>query len=213
MAMTGFNPDQVTSSMNNVEKAYSDLIKALGTDVQSNFINAMANAWACNQAQSFFTDNFKPAIDELLNSAFNTFKSVIESMNSAASGWAQQTESSWSTKSFGGELRKVDVSSIKENLNGVRGVDESQANNIASKLASIAQAAISALSAAQSAVNNCGFVGRDQAQTLISSLGTIKTNISNATEQLTNATKTAVNNTVEAYGTLATNVESAFTAQ
>ena len=65
MAMTGFNPDQVTSSMNNVEKAYSDLIRALGTNMQSNFVNTMANFWACNQAQTFFTNNFKPAIDEL----------------------------------------------------------------------------------------------------------------------------------------------------
>ena len=134
-------------------------------------------------------------------------------MNSAASGWASQTDSSWSTKSFGGELKTVDVSAIKENINGVRGVDEAQANTTASKLSTIAQAAVTALSAAQSAVQNCGFVGRDQAQTLISSLGTIQTNISNATSQLTNATKTAISNTVDAYGTLATNVESAFTAQ
>lgn len=213
MAMTGFNPDQVANSMKNVETAYSDLVKALGTNMQSNFVNAMANYWACNQAQTFFTQNFKPAVDELLNSSYNTFKSVIDSMNSAASGWASQTDSSWSTKSFGGELKKIDVSSIKENLNGVRGVDEAQANNTAGKLATIAQSAISALTSAQNAVQNCGFVGRDQAQTLITSLGTIKTNISNATEQLTNATKTAVSNTVDAYGTLATNVESAFTAQ
>ena len=38
MAMTGFNPDEVNSSINSVKSAYEALIRALGDDMQNQFV-------------------------------------------------------------------------------------------------------------------------------------------------------------------------------
>ena len=54
MAMTGFNPDEVNSSINSVKSAYEALIRALGDDMQNQFVGGMADKWACRNAQSFF---------------------------------------------------------------------------------------------------------------------------------------------------------------
>ena len=63
MAMTGFNPDEVNSSINSVKSAYEALIRALGDDMQNQFVGGMADKWACRNAQSFFNDAFKPSVD------------------------------------------------------------------------------------------------------------------------------------------------------
>ena len=161
MAMTGFDPALVSGSITKVKDAYNDLVAALGTEMQSNFIDSMANYWACPDAQTFFAQNFKPAIDGLLSNSHKIFESVVTSMNSAAQGWARQTGATWAGTSFGGALKTVDVSNIKENINGVRGVDEDQANSTAGRLTTIASNAEAALTRAELAVQNCGFVGRN----------------------------------------------------
>ena len=86
MALTGFNPDEVTSSINSVKQAYEELIKALGDDMQREFVGGMADKWACKQAQDFFGSAFKPAIDSLISSSNTIFQSVADAMNSAAQG-------------------------------------------------------------------------------------------------------------------------------
>ena len=211
MAMTGFDPQKVLNSIGKVESAYNDLMAALATDMQKSFVDNMANYWACSEAQKFFNEGFKPVIDGLLNDSYKTFASVVSSMNSAAKEWARTTGYQWTAKTFSGTVKTISTSNIKENINGVRGVDETNANTTANKLSTIATNASNALTKAQQAVQNCGFVGRNMEQQLVNSLGTIKTNINNNSTELTNSTKTAINNTVSAYGNLATSVESAFT--
>lgn len=213
MAMTGFDPALVSGSIIKVKDAYNDLVAALGTEMQINFVDPMTNYWACPDAQTFFVRNFKPAIDDLLQQSHVIFESVVNSMNSAGQAWARQTGATWSIKSFGGALKTIDVSNIKENINGVRGVDEEQANSTAERLNTIASNAEAALTKASLAVQNCGFIGRDQEQRLLNSLGTIKNKVNDSSAKLTSATKTAINDTVSAYGTLAVNVEQAFTAE
>ena len=41
MAMTGFDPSLVNSSMNKVESAYTDLMAALKTRMQNDFVNSV----------------------------------------------------------------------------------------------------------------------------------------------------------------------------
>ena len=212
MAMTGFDPTLVRSSISKVESAYEELIRALANDMQSSFVDTMAEYWACNQAQTFFTGAFKPAADELLSSSYRIFQSVVTSMNSAAQSWAQQTDSEWSPVSFNGELKTIAVDNIKENINGVRGVDEANATNTAGRLQTIASNASSALESAKSAVQNCGFIGRNQEEQLVTALNTIRNNVNSATSDLTDATKKDITDTVAAYGDLASKVESAFSA-
>lgn len=213
MALTGFNPDLVNSSISSVRRAYENLIKALGDDMQSQFVAGMADKWACTQAQKFFNEAFKPAIDSLITSSNRTFESVVAAMNSAAQAWAQQTESSYSPQSFTAIMKTMDTSVIMENISGVRGIDLATSSNVVAKLSVIAEAAKSALSAAQNAVENCGFIGGEQQNNLINSLGVIKNNIDNATQEVTTQTKDAIQKTIEVYADTEGKVSQAFAAE
>ncbi len=99
MGLLGFDPELVATSINSVQTAYDSLISAIATEMQTQFVNAMQDKWACNDAQVFFSQ-FKEVLDKLITESNNTFESVIESMNSAASNWAQNTGSAWSSKTF-----------------------------------------------------------------------------------------------------------------
>ena len=73
---TGFNPDEVTASINAVKGAYSNLIDALGNQMQTQFVDGMSSQWACTQAQEFYRDAFKPVIDQLITDSNSTSKII-----------------------------------------------------------------------------------------------------------------------------------------
>lgn len=208
MGLVGFDPELVATSIKNVQSAYDDLIRAIATDMQSQFVNGMQDKWACADAQKFF-QSFKNVMDILIKDSNNTFQSVVEAMNSAANGWAQQTGGTWANKAFNRLDKEIDVSSIQENIGGVRGADP-EATSVSGRLASISSSAISALSAAQSAVQNCGFIGGSSASSLISSLGKIKANIESAVNQISNDCQKAIETTSQTYTNLDVKISDGF---
>lgn len=210
MALTGFDPELVTSSINKIQNSYNELIAAIGTDMQNQFVNGMQDKWACADAQTFF-NNFKSTIDSLITNSNNTFESVVNAMNSAARAWADQTGSTWSAKQFSRNDIKMDITGIKENIGGVRGVDL-QATAISDKLPTIAEAAGRALDNSKSAVINCGFVGGTSEADLVNSLEQIKTSINNAVSQISNDCKKAIETTTQNYSTLEVSVSDAFSS-
>ncbi|MDD6223579.1 MAG: hypothetical protein PUB18_01080 [bacterium] len=212
MALTGFDPQIVTQSINSVKSSYDNLIKALGDDMQQQFIGGMADKWACTQAQTFFNTAFKPAVDQLISNSNKIFESVVSAMNSAAQAWASATDSSFSPSPFSGISKTMDTSVIQENIGGVRGIDLNEALTVAGKLSTIVESAKSALSSAQSAVDQCGFMGGDQASNLINSLATIKNKIDDAAQSIATETKTAIDTTVQNYSNTEGKVSEAFAA-
>ena len=213
MAMTGFDPEVVNQAIANVKNAYESLINVLGDKMQNEFVGGMQDKWACNQAQKFFSEAFKPAIDSIIQSSNSTFESVVSSMNSAGQSWANQTESSYSPQSFSPISKTIDSSVIMENIGGVRGIDKEAAQSVASKLPTLASLASEALTNAQTAVQNSGFIGGSQQANLVNSLGQIKTKINEIVSNITNETKNAIAQTVETYGDLEGKVSEAFTIQ
>ena len=77
----------------------------------------------------------------------------------------------------------------------------------------IAESAKSALTEAQSAVQECGFIGGSQASNLISSLGIIKSKIDEAVQSITSESKRAIDNTVTTYSNTEGRISEAFSAQ
>lgn len=213
MALTGFDPEIVSRSINAVKSAYDELIKALGDDMQREFVGGMSDKWACKNAQEFFRDAFKPAIDGLIDTSNKIFQSVADSMNDAGRAWATQTNTSYSPVSFSTIPKKIDISIIQENIGGVRGIDLANANTVASKLSTISSSASSALSRAQQAVQDCGFLGGSQASNLIASLNTIKSKIDKATEDISTESKNAISKTVQTYSDTEGKVSQAFSAE
>ncbi len=211
-SLTGFDPDVVYASINRVKSAYEHLLRAIGDDMQTQFIGGMSDKWACNQAQGFFNDAFKPAIDGIIQGSNVTFESVVNSMNSAARRWASNTESSYSSVSFSTINKTMDTSGILENIGGVRGIDLENTDSVVAKLPEIAEDAKSALTEAKQAVVSCGFLdyGNVQADNLANSLEQIKNRIDNVVQDITNESKTAINNTLTQYGNTKGAVAEAF---
>ena len=208
MGLVGFNPDLVVNSINNVQNAYNELIQAIGTDMQSQFVNGMQDKWASNNAQKFFGD-VKNAVDALINESNNIFESIVDSMNSAANEWAKETGSAWSIKQFSRIEKKLDISGIQENINGVRGADPEVAS-IAAKLPNICNSAVSALSNAQSAVQNCGFVGGNQESQIIGSLKLIRNHLEESFNEISSACQMAIEHEVNNINDLNSKVSDAF---
>ena len=212
-SMIGFDPSIVNQSIASVKNAYESLIDAICTRMQNDFVGGMQDKWCCKQAQDFFNNIFKPAVDQLINSSNQTFESVVSSMNSAAQAWAENTDSSYTSQSFEARTTMIDTGGILENISGIRGIDKDNAATVASKLVSIASDAKAALTNAQSAVQNCGFIGGNQASNLINSVGIIKTNIDNATTQITTDTENAINETISNYSDTEGRISQAFQIQ
>lgn len=217
MAMVGYDPEVVNQAIRNVKSAYESLINVLGDRMQNEFVGGMEDKWAAPQAQRFFQDSFKPAIDSIIQSSTSTFESVVSSMNSAGQAWASQTESSYSPQTFSPITKTIDVGGIRREINlgdkKLIGIDKDLAVTVADKLPSLATDAKQALSDAQSAVQNSGFVGENQQENLVNSLGQIKTKIDEVVNNITNETKTAIVQTVENYGDTGGEVANAFTLQ
>ena len=208
--LTGYNPEEVTMSINSIKNAYEELVTNLGERVQSEVVNGMADKWACINAQKFYNEAFKPSIDGLLAGINTTFESVVNAMNEAAQLWASDCGEVYSPVAFALIIKNMDTSCICENIAGVRGIDLDQASQVAAKLPSIAAEAESAVSKASAAVDSCGFIGGSQAANLKASLDVIKTNIINATNEITTQTKSAFESTVATYGNTAGQISQAF---
>ncbi len=205
----GWNPSEATASIKAVQSAYGDLMKVLIFDMQSQFVSPMGDYWACQEAVDFF-GNFETAINSIIRGANKTCGSIISSMNSAASSWAQSQKETWASIYFAAVEGQISVDMIKTEINGDKGVDDTNASSTVGKLATLKSAADGHLTKLSSAVDNCGFLGGGQAEALKSSVNKIKSDLDKAIGELTDAANKGITATVEAYGSLATNVQNAF---
>lgn len=213
MALTGFDPQLVSTSINKVVNAYNELLTQIGDKMQSDFVNGMADKWACKQAQTFFNTVFKPTVDQLIRGANQTFRSVVDAMNSAANAWAQSTDSSYSPVAFTVRDVVMNTDNIMENINGVRGIDLQLSSSVSAKLPVINSESKSALNNAKNAVQGCGFIGGNQEEYLLQSLETIKQNIDSAITTITDQSKKAIDDTITAYSDVEGKISQAFQGQ
>ena len=122
MNLSGFDPNQVANSINAVNAAYNGLMQSLKMRTQNEFVNEMASKWAAPQAIDFFANSFKPAIDQLIANVNICFSSVVSAMNQSAQVWASKTGAGFAGVGFQEIAGGLDVSIIRENINGVRGI-------------------------------------------------------------------------------------------
>lgn len=209
---TGFNPDVVNNAINNVKNSYNALMNALHDEIQNSFVGGMESTWACNQAKKFFAE-FKPVTDQIIKFCDQRFLKAHESMKSAGKAWAQLTDTSYDAPTFQTLNAEIKIDGIQENINGNRGIIEESARNIIAKLPTIFNNANDALTSAQNAVRECGFLDQYglQSEELIAAFGTIKNQISKLAEELTTSTDKAIKETLEVYGELTQKVKEAYT--
>lgn len=213
MALTGYREEEVIASLNSLSSAYEEIMSVIGDRMQNEFVNAMADKWACPNAQKFFNEFFKQDIDNLILGVNNIYGSVFNSVNDAAAKWASETGNVWPGMAFSEITKKIDTSCILENISGVRGIDLEQASEVASRLTLLAADAENGVSKASNAVDNSGFIGGDQASSLKSSLEQIRTNISSAVNNITTNAKSSIEETVSMYGDTAGQISQAFAGE
>ena len=210
---TGTNNDRIVSKLNQIQTSYESLMQALHDRTQTEFIDQMAEEWACRYAQEFFNNSVKPVFDEMLDGSYKTYQNIVETIDAWATNWATQTGSDWSKISFNGELKNVNVDNIKENINGDRGIKEAEANETAESLVKIEADVNSAVSDAENAVHDCGFLdpSGNMETNLINSLNKIKSKFEEAIAEIRESFKNYVSKTTEDYATLASKNAEAFT--
>lgn len=213
MAMTGYNPSQVSNSINQVKNAYKAYNDAMNTGLQNRFVKPMEDVWACEQAQSFFRNSYKPAVDQLYASVENSLASVVGTMNEAARNWAAETESDFSQINHEQIANAANVDGIKSDISGVKGIDLTSATSTVAQLQNIKAEAEAALDQARQAVAECGFVGGDQQANITASLNQIKSDANEFINTITSAIKTSIDSTVSSYGQLESRVSNSFTAK
>ena len=141
------------------------------------------------------------------------YDSIANAMNSAAKTLASTSGSTWSNVDIVIKEPIIDLSSIKDNINGVKGIDLVNATNTLEQLeTTILSAITSALESALTAISSSGFVGGDMESSLKSSITSIKTSIEAAFSQIKTAANTAINDTISKYSTDASNISTAFSS-
>ena len=210
MAFTGYDPSVVRTAITNIENSYNALIDALVTKNQTNFVQAMGSVWASEQAKEFFSA-YQTDIARLVLEVNKVYDSIANAMNSAAKTLASTSGSTWSNVDIVIKEPIIDLSSIKDNINGVKGIDLVNATNTLEQLETTILSAInSALESALTAISSSGFVGGDMESSLKSSITSIKTSIEAAFSQIKTAANTAINDTISKYSTDASNIATAF---
>ena len=211
--LTGFNAAEVQISISGVKAAYNSIIDQIGNRMQTEFINGMADMWACDEAVDFFTNTVKSDMDRLIPAVNATFESIVRVMDECARIWAENTGNASvyvGTQFEQNPKTSVDVSNIKTDFNGSRGIDVEAVQPVVNKLADISEQAKNFAKQAQEAVSNCGFVGGNQAETLYQSLERVKASIDAAISSIAQLIQTYINNTVSRYGALQSQVSSKF---
>ena len=220
--MTGFNPELVAQTIRRVQSAYENTVNAFFDGMQNKFVNRMSEIWACNVAVDFFNTVVKEQVESIINGPGGdsnrggitmVFNSVVDSINSAAITWANDTQSEYQSQALNVITKSLDVSNVRENINGIRGIDLEAVQGITSQLSDILGDTTTALNSAIEAVRDSGFVGGAQENNLVNSINVIKSNIESAVEYINSDCQMKVKTTVEQYENTAGRIAQAFAGE
>ena len=208
---TGFNPNDITRSIKNMNANYSELCNTYNTKVKR-FVDEVAQYWACPEAKTFFNADFKSVISAIGKNIETQFAAINELMNNGAQAWARTTSAAFTSVPFqAGLVKDVDVANIKDNINGDIGIDGEK--NIT--LASTFQADLS--TSVDGILKKCknissGFLGGNQRQALDTRINNVYSSIINNINDQMSKLVVSVKNTAQKYqanaGTVANLFES-----
>ena len=205
-----FNSEQVKASIEGIIKAYNNLHYELNDNIQHGFIDKMADLWACGDSQQFFTA-MKEDVDLIISKINLTFESIVNSMNSAATVWAEASNVNYDKVVFNLLPSTINISKILPSFpDGSVGITQNAPTEANSALDLIKTGVSNALVEAKGAVENCGFSGGMQSENLQGSLNEIEKSINNIMERLTVNLSKYIASTAEKIGYVASSSSSAF---
>ena len=206
---TGYNESEVTQTIEKMINSYNELYDVLSIEMQKNFVDVLASKWASHYAVEFFNTKFKPSLDTLLDNVNSIFDSVVRTIINAAMSWAQTSGTIFSHNGLNLKSLKIDVSSIKENIDGIRGFNTDMDSTV-SYLQTISNKTDEILVSVILAVQESGFIGGDMQDSLMSNFTIIKNKLSSDISDLINLIKDYINNTVTEYNRVAAQTKDSF---
>ena len=205
----GTNFEEITACLQTIQTSINEFDECIPGRVQKDVIEPMSSDWADERAVRVF-GIFGDTMNELLTNVHNVFNSIGQSINSAATAWASSHEASFSRVDLNVPDSKLDVSPIKTDINGDRGVIIESAQSSISKLTQISASALGDLENIARAAASSGFLGGGQGEQLKATLDNIKTKINSAINEIYTTAMDEMQKTWEEYGQVGQQVKSAF---
>ncbi len=195
---TGFNPTDITASIKNMNASYTELSNIFNTKTKK-FVEDVSMYWACPEAKTYFNGDFKTVTNNLGKTIESNFAMIIDLMNNAAQAWARTTSASFTSVAFqGGLIKEVDVSLIKDNINGDIGINGEKNISLANSFQADLRSTIESILKKCKNISN-GFLGGNQKQALDARINTVYNAILSCISDQTSKLVVNVKSTAQKY--------------
>ena len=183
--LTGFNPSAVTDTLNKLQNKYNDMIFYY-LKYTNAFLDHISIYWACPEATEYFQNIFCPTFNDFINQVDLSVESIFNTINNAARKWALTCNDTYKSISFVRFLhKKIDASSIKNDIGGSVGINAEESLKRISDLLIVKESVSSYLSDMIQVIRNTSFLGNNQQNALLSVTTKIKNSLlDNITENV-----------------------------
>lgn len=196
----GYNVADVAAVTEKMIWHCANVLGYLTDDMQKNFVDPMSENWACKEAQDFFA-NFKEKDEQLANRVNTRLHEFYETVSDAARIWAEKTGGyagiGWNNDGF---VPKIDISNIKEQYNGVRGINMKNVPEIMQALTTIADKTRDDMRQVREITERVPFLGGDQQEKLIVLIEAITMEISDYVTFFISTAQAVIKDTLNKYG-------------
>ena len=202
MAMTGYNPEEVRQSIGGAINAYKAYNGAMNAGMQIQFVKPMESVWYGEHAVRIF-GIYKSSMDNLYTEFNKLFAYIVNVMNEGGKEWAKSTESVYNNINYDVIPNACDVSEIKLDIAGVKGIDIQRARQIITCFPRLTEEATGALNSLNNAINRCGFIGSNQQESLTSLVNEVSKKTQDFVTNLNRELNEYMNRTTEEYNQVA----------
>ena len=201
--MTGYNEQEVIEATNGIKAGIENYFGATNTRLENDFVRPMENLWASEDARSYF-ESYEDAVRAQFQSDLESLNTIIEHFNSAAAKYASESGASYSPINYDAPACDCDISGIKTDIAGTRGINRTEAIETAQVLNAIKEEAVGALESIKSSASASGFYGEAMAhqEAIDNSIENMKNRISNLIDEMYSRVDQAIQATADKYGNL-----------
>ena len=196
---TGFNALDIMNTIKNIKGDYDSIMYALHHENEEKFVNKMAGVWATKRAIKFFK-LYKDDIDSLTKRVADLTDVAIKGINEDGKRWASTTENDYTPVTYTLSPNKLNVSNIKDNIDGDAGIYESEALSIVQNLTIVKEHVVLGLDNGIKHVNSSGFLGQGQSDELIAAFTKLKDIVERQFNEISEAATRIVKEEVKTYG-------------
>ena len=131
---TGWSDNNVERLQRILNNKYKQFINQFNTTLKISFIEPIGRAWASQDAVDYLNQEFSDNVNRLVDVIGQMYEYSFGIIEKARWAWSSTTNTDIISCPFEKIALSLDVSCIKENINGVRGIDKQDVMNCVSNL-------------------------------------------------------------------------------